>query len=108
MTKEQERKVKEIEKIMMELIGHPETKEIKEEEVNEIGYGIVSMVIEVGEIGDEGTMAEVLCRQRAHIFIGPKGGCYTYSKARSGKNKGKDVRYDDNALGVCWRCVLDK
>lgn len=107
MTNEQERKIKEIEKIMINLVGHPETKEIKQKEVKETDYGVVSMYISVGEIGDEGTMAAILCRQTAHVFIGPKGGCWTYSRARSGKNKGKDVRYDDNVHGVCWRCVID-
>ena len=107
MTREQEKKVAEIRNIMLNLVGHAETKEIKEEEISEMGYGIVQMVIEVGMIGDEGTMAEVVCRSRAQVFIGPKGGCYTYSKARSGENKGKLVRYDDNARGVCWRCISD-
>lgn len=100
MTREQEIKVKEIEKIMIGLVGHPETKEIKEEKIEELNHGQVLMVIEVGNIGDEGTMASIICRDRDHVFIGPKGGCYTYSKARSGKNKGKFVRYDDNARGV--------
>jgi hypothetical protein len=34
----------------------------------------VSMVIEVGMINDEGTTAALICRDRAHFFIGPRGG----------------------------------
>ena len=105
MTKYQERRIAQIENIMMNLVGHPETKEIKEKSIEDLGVGgIVSMVIEVGEIGDEGTLAAVFCRQRAHIFIGPKGGCYTYTTSR---RDGSHIRYDDTPSGVCWRCVLD-
>ena len=108
MTKQQERRIEEIREIMLNLVGYRETKEIKEETIEELFYGAVSMVIEVGTIGDEGTMAEIYCRDRAHVFIGPRGGCYTFSKARSGANKGHMVRYDDNVRGVVWRNVLDK
>lgn len=105
MTKQQERRIAQIEEIMMNLIGYPETKEIKEKSVEELGVGgIVSMVIEVGDKNDEGTLAAVFCRQRAHIFIGPKGGCYTHTRSR---RDGSYIRYDDTPSGVCWRCVLD-
>ena len=106
MTKYQERRVAQIEEIMMNLVGHPETKEVKEKSVVELSdTGVVSMIIEVGAIGDEGTLAAVFCRQRAHIFIGPKGGCYTYSNSR--KDKKQLITYTDSPMGVCWRCVLD-
>ena len=104
MTNAQERRIAQIEEIMMNLVGHPETKEIKQKEIEEITENIVSLVIEVGEIGDEGTMAAVFCRQRAHIFIGPKGGCSTYTQSRRG---GGIINYEDSPSGVCWRCVLD-
>ena len=103
MTKYQERRIAQIEEIMMNLVGHPETKEIKEKSIEDLGH-CISMVIEVGAIGDEGTMAAIFCRQRAHVFIGPKGGCYTYTRSR---RNGEHIRYDDSASGVCWRCVLD-
>ena len=108
MTKQQERRIEEIREIMLNLVGYRETKEIKEEKIEELFYGAVSMVIEVGNIGDEGTMAELYCRDRAHVFIGPRGGCFTYAKAKSGANKGQLVRYEDNVRGVIWRSVLDK
>jgi len=34
----------------------------------------VSLITEVGRVGDEGTMAEIYARNRRHIFIGPRGG----------------------------------
>lgn len=105
MTKQQERRIAQIEEIMLNLVGHPENKEIKTKDIEELEGGIVSVVIEVGRIGDEGTLAAVFCRQSAHIFIGPRGGCSTYTRSR--KDKGKLIRYDDNVSGVCWRCVID-
>ena len=103
MTKYQERRIAQIEEIMMNLVGHPETKEIKEKKIEDLGH-CISMVIEVGQIGDEGTMAAIFCRQRAHIFIGKKGGCSTYTNSR---RDGKLITYEDSPSGVCWRCVLD-
>ena len=103
MTKQQERRIAQIEEIMMNLVGHPETKEIKEKNIEDLGH-CISMVIEVGQIGDEGTLAAVFCRQRAHIFIGRKGGCSTYTRSR---RDGKLITYEDSPSGVCWRCVLD-
>lgn len=107
ITKEQEKRIEQFRNIMLNLVGYPETKEIKREQIHDIGYGTISVVITVGSIGDEGTMAEVVCRDTAQVFIGPKGGCFTMSTARSGKNKGKTVRYDDNLQGVVWRSVFD-
>ena len=103
MTIQQERRIAQLEEIMMNLVGHPETKEIKEKSIEGLGH-CISMVIEVGEIGDEGTLAAVFGRQRAHIFIGPKGGCSTYTKSR---RDGSLITYEDSPSGVCWRCVLD-
>lgn len=103
MTKYQERRIAQIENIMMNLVGHPETKEVKEKSIEDLGH-CISMVIEVGEIGDEGTLAAVFCRQRAHIFIGKKGGCSTYTNSR---RDGSLIHYEDTPSGVCWRCVLD-
>lgn len=104
MTRYQEKRINQIEEIMLNLVGYPETKEIKEKSVHDIGHGIVSLVIEVGDVGDEGTLAAVFCRQRAHIFIGPKGGCSTYTTSRK---DGSLITYEDTPSGVCWRCVLD-
>ena len=49
------------------------TYEIKEYKVEETEY-FLSVVLEVGMIGDEGTMAQVFCRDRVHLFVGKRGG----------------------------------
>lgn len=51
--------------------------EIKEFEVTETDYGTVIVCSVTGVKGDEGTMAEVFCRVKRHIFIGPRGGLKT-------------------------------
>lgn len=54
--------------------------EIKEWEVEENEY-FVSVVVEIGGKGDEGTLAEYIARDRAHIFVGKRGGMrYPVSK----------------------------
>lgn len=54
--------------------------EIKEYEVTELECGLVSVVLETGRKGDEGTLAELICRQRVHLFIGKRGGITYYDK----------------------------
>ena len=46
--------------------------EVKVFEVRQHG-GFVSVYVEVGRIGDEGTLASVFCRYRGHFFIGRRG-----------------------------------
>lgn len=79
MTKMQEKRVKQIKENWTQLchgIKYAEKYEIKEWEVEELKY-FVSLIIEVGLKNDEGTMAQVYCRKRCHIFI-YKGGRMTY------------------------------
>lgn len=38
----------------------------------------VLVSIEVGRVGDEGTMAELICRDHYQFFIGPRGGMFYY------------------------------
>lgn len=47
--------------------------EIKKCEIND-GEFFVSLFITVGRPNDEGTMAEILCRESRQIFIGKRGG----------------------------------
>ena len=47
--------------------------EIKQWEVEEYET-FVSLVVEVGMIGDENTYASIYCRDRLHVFIGKRGG----------------------------------
>lgn len=54
----------------------PEQYEYKRFEVSQLNRGIVFVYSVVGMKGDEGTMAEVLCRRVRHITIGKRGGLH--------------------------------
>lgn len=58
--------------------------EFKEWTVEEGEY-FVNVVLEVGRKGDEGTMAAIVCRDRAQFFIGKRGGI-TYPMSKTCKN----------------------
>lgn len=65
--------------------GHPETHEIKELVITEWeDLNTVHVSIEIGRIGDEGTMASVYARDYATVMIGKNGG---YSGRRKGTDK---------------------
>lgn len=53
--------------------ANPADYEYKRFEVEDCG-AFVSVVSEVGLVGDEGTAASILCRTRRHIHIGKRGG----------------------------------
>ena len=57
--------------------------EIKRFEVEENKW-FVSVVAEVGYVGDEGTLAEIFARDRVQLFIGKRGGM-TYPVFKNGK-----------------------
>ena len=58
--------------------------EIKEYTVR--GYdSFVSVILEVGMVGDEGTLAQVYARDRVHLFIGKRGGITYPSSDENGK-----------------------
>lgn len=78
MTQAQERKVEMIKKeIEQEFFSMHRNPEIKKFEVEELEWGSVSLIAEVGGVGDEGTYAAIMCRERIHVFIG-KNGAITY------------------------------
>lgn len=54
--------------------------EIKRYEVDELECGLVSVVLEVGMIKDEGTYAAILCRDYVHLFVGKRGGISYFDK----------------------------
>lgn len=85
MTTAQERSIERIKKLAENLHGHCSASyEIKEFKVEENEY-FVSVIVEIGMIGDEGTMGEYIGRDRAHLFIGKRGGIsYPYT-SRTGK-----------------------
>lgn len=58
--------------------------EIKEYEVEDYKQ-FISVVAEVGMVGDEGTLASLLCRYRVHLFVGKRGGITYSATSRNGK-----------------------
>ena len=71
MTKSQEKAIERIRKLV-EADLH-DWRDIKRWEVKEYEF-FVSVYVEYGCKGDEGTLAEVLCRNKAHLFVGKRGG----------------------------------
>ena len=106
MTRQQERKIEVIRNYMNGYMGrHSDGYEMKEEHIEELGVGgIVSVVMETGMKEDEGTMAAILCRNRIHVFIGPKGGVTCISRNRK---TGGTCTYEDTWLGVVHRSMED-
>ena len=85
MTKAQENAIERIKRLALNEHGkYADEYEIKEWEVDENEY-FVSLVVETGLKGDEGTMAAIFGRDRAHLFIGKKGGI-TYPVSKNGKH----------------------
>lgn len=72
--------------------GRPDEHELKEkhvEEWEECG-GTVYVRLEMGRTGDEGTLAEVFCRDTTHVMIGKRGGYFGY-RERTGKKATLDL-----------------
>ena len=65
--------------------------EIKKWELEEYDT-FISLVVEVGMIGDENTYASIYCRDRLHVFIGKKGGV-TIPIYKSNKTIYKPFKY---------------
>ncbi len=80
MTDRQERMVNRIKREAEECF---DSYEIKNFEVEENEF-FVSVLIEIGTPGDEGTLAEAFCRYRVLVFIGKRGGtripCHKFLK----------------------------
>lgn len=85
MTKEQERSIKLIERKAMDILFYGKDYEFKKFEVEENEY-FVSLVFEVGAIGDEGTLAAVFCRDYGHVWIGKRGGITYPVNSKRAKN----------------------
>ena len=69
--------------------------EIKRYEVKDYKY-FISVSLEVGLVGDEGTMASIFCRDRVHLFVGTRGGIKYSYRGRNGKQVTKPLA--DNSL----------
>lgn len=61
-------------------LAYEDEYEWKRFKVEPIGRTL-SVVIELGRIGDEGTAASVFCRTRGHAFVGPRGGITYYERS---------------------------
>lgn len=72
MTRAQEIALRKIRKLT-DSIMFGDKWEIKEWKVTENEY-FVAVIVETGMKGDEGTLASLLCRERAQLFIGKRGG----------------------------------
>lgn len=71
--------LKTVQKIIKEIyryhgtIGKSEFKQIKMDTFNDSFKGFF-LLIELGDINDEGTLKEIFCRDRRHFHIGVRGG----------------------------------
>lgn len=68
---------------------------IKECQVDLLESGNVSLRIVVGYDNDEGTMQEIFCRVRAHVFIGRKGAMSAYLGSKKVPVTLHDIKYMD-------------
>ena len=100
MTNQQEIKVNMIRRQAENLHGNYSSDyEIKEWRVEENEF-FVSVIVEVGLIGDEGTMASILGRDKLQVFIGKKGGTkipvYNRKTEKTYYKPFKRMNYGDN------------
>ena len=98
MTKAQEKAVAKI-RALAEQNFYADDMEFKEWEVEDCG-AFVSVVVETGHKNDEGTMAAIFCRDRAHLFIGERGGI-TYPVYKNGKHYCKRFKGYSILQAVC-------
>lgn len=78
-------------------IGTTDQYEYKQWNIERIHSKAISLIVEVGQKGDEGTMAEVFARDRRHIFIGPRGGMRLVNAKNKRKARGVAVPYAQTA-----------
>ena len=100
MTQAQERALQIIRRCAEEQLffGGKDKYEFKQWKVDENEY-FVSVILEVGLIGDEGTMASIYARDRALLFVGKRGGIRYPCTNRKAK---RTSRTSPNVIGaVC-------
>lgn len=79
MTKAQEKAVERIKTMAKKDLFFGDNWEIKKFEVTELEY-FVSVYVQTGIVGDEGTLASIVARDSCHLFIGKRGGItYPYT-----------------------------
>ena len=89
MTKAQENAIARIKRMAEQTLCYSEDYEFKEWEVKENEY-FVSVLLETGLKNDEGTWASIIARDRAHLFVGKRGGI-TYPVSKNGKHYTKSL-----------------
>ena len=98
MTDSQRNKINMIRKQAVNLHGDfSKNYEIKQWEIEEFET-FVSLIVEVGLIGDENTYASIYGRDRLHVFIGKKGGVTLpiYRNHKTIYKPFKQMSYGDN------------
>ena len=98
MTKSQQNKINMIKNLAKNLHGeYSKNYEIKQWEIEEYET-FISLVVEIGMIGDENTYASIYGRDRIHVFIGKKGGVTMpiYKKNKTIYKPFKYMTYGDN------------
>lgn len=98
MTKSQQNKINMIRNQAENLHGeYSKHYEIKEWNVEEFDT-FISLVVEVGRIGDENTFFSIYDRDRLHVFIGKKGGVTIpiYNTKKTIYKPFKYMSYGDN------------
>ena len=98
MTNSQRNKINMIRKQAVNLHGDfAKNYEFKQWEIEEYDT-FISLIVEVGMIGDENTYASIYCRDRLHVFIGKKGGVTLpiYRNNKTIYKPFKQMSYGDN------------
>jgi len=101
MTKAQENTIEKLRKEAEHcFFFDPEKYEFKRFEISENEY-FVNLYFETGLIGDEGTMAALICRDRVQLFIGKRGGVrYPLHNKKTGKCFSKCRGKYDSLLSI--------
>ncbi len=73
--------------------GRTHEYEYKRWDVSQVGRN-VSLVAEIGLVGDEGTAAALLARDYRHIFIGPRGGLHLANARNKARARGHRVVWE--------------
>ena len=112
MTKKQEMAVARIRRAAENTLfwGNPEDYEFKEWEVidHTEDYPCVEVRLTTGRKGDEGTMAAILCRESAQLFIGPRGGITYYKTIRDKEGNYKGISKRDLGSNSILQAVIDQ
>ena len=97
MTNSQENAIERIRKLVES--GLRDSQEIKVWEIKEYET-FVSVYVVYGLKNDEGTLAELICRDKAHLFVGKRGGI-TYPIHKNGKQITRQFKGYSILQAVC-------